>query len=48
MVPIGAAQTSHPAFVVELSDDHVKAVDSDSPMGPFVPSYVTPFTISLS
>ena len=31
------AQTSHPARVPELSDDHVKAPLSSTPAGPVVP-----------
>ena len=45
----GAAQTSHPLAWVFPSDNHVKALlPSTTPLGPVVPLYVTPFTISLS
>jgi hypothetical protein len=44
----GAAQTSHPARVPLPSDDHVKALPSTTSLGPVVPSYSTPFTVSLS
>ena len=49
-MPSGAAQTSHPASLLEKSDDHMKVVfsDSGSPKGPSVPSYVAPFIISWS
>jgi hypothetical protein len=43
------AQTSHPLRVTLPSEDHVKeALPSNASLGPVVPSYVTPFTISLS
>ena len=42
------AQTSHPARVTLPSEDHVKALPSNTLLGPVVPSYVAPFTISLS
>ena len=42
-------QTSHPASFALLSEDHVKALlPSGTLLGPVVPLYVTPFTISLS
>ena len=43
------AQTAHPARVTLPSEDHVKeALPSNSLLGPIVPLYVAPFTISLS
>ena len=43
------AQTSHPVRVTLLSEDHVKeALPSNTLLGPIVPLYVAPFTISLS
>ena len=44
------AQTSHPVVVTLPSEDHVKALrlPSNTLLGPVVPLYVTPFTISLS
>eukprot|EP00964_Phaeocystis_antarctica_P080719 scaffold50429_cov51-Phaeocystis_antarctica.AAC.1 len=42
------AQTSHPARVTPPSEDHVKALPSSTLLGPIVPLYVAPFTISLS
>ena len=42
------AQTSHPALVTMLSEDHVKALPSNTLLGPSVPLYVAPFTISSS
>ena len=42
------AQTSHPARVTLTSEDHVKALPSNALLGPIVPLYVAPFTISLS
>ena len=42
------AQTSHPARVTLPSEDHVKALPSNTLLGPVVPSYLAPFTISLS
>ena len=42
------AQTSHPARVAVESEDHVKALPSNTLMGPIVPLYLAPFTISLS
>ena len=42
------AQTSHPARVTLPSEDHVKALPSNTLLGPTVPLYVAPFTISLS
>ena len=44
----GCAQTTHPAPVTLPSEDHVKALPSNTLLGPVVPSYVAPFTISLS
>ena len=44
----GAAQTSHPLPWLLTSDDQVKALPSTTPLGPVVPSYVAPFTVSLS
>jgi hypothetical protein len=45
----GAAQTSHPLLVTLLSDDHVKALlPSTTLLGPVVPLYSSPFTVSLS
>ena len=45
------AQTSHPAPVTLPSEVHVKAftaLRSNTLLGPIVPVYVAPFTISLS
>ena len=42
------AQTSHPARVTLTSEDHVKALPSNTLLGPVVPLYVAPFTISMS
>ena len=42
------AQTSHPARSKLVSEDHVKALPSSTSLGPVVPLYATPFTISLS
>ena len=43
------AQTSHPVRVTLRSEDHVKeALPSNTLLGPIVPLYVAPFTISLS
>ena len=43
------AQTSHPVRVTLVSEDHVmEALPSNTLLGPTVPSYVAPFTISLS
>ena len=42
------AQTAHPAPVTLRSEDHVKALLGNTLLGPIVPLYVTPFTISLS
>ena len=42
------AQTSHLARVILPSEDHVKALPSNTLLGPIVPLYVAPFTISLS
>ena len=42
------AQTTHPAPVTLPSEDHVKALPSNTLLGPIVPLYVAPFTISLS
>ena len=42
------AQTSHPASLKPESDDHEKALPSGTMLGPVVPLYVSPFTISLS
>ena len=45
----GCAQTAHPAPVTLPSEDHVKeALPSSTLLGPIVPLYVAPFTISLS
>ena len=38
------AQTSHPARVTPLSEDQVKALPSNTLLGPVVPMYVAPFT----
>jgi hypothetical protein len=43
-----AAQTSHPVLGLVLSDSHVKALPSTTLLGPDVPLYSRPFTISLS
>ena len=43
------AQTAHPARVTLPSEDHVKeALPCNTLLGPIVPLYVAPFTISLS
>ena len=43
------AQTAHPGKVSLSSEDHVKeALPSNTLLGPIVPLYVAPFTISLS
>ena len=42
------AQTTHPAPVTLPSEDHVKALPSNTLLGPIVPLYVAPFTINLS
>ena len=43
------AQTSHPTRFPLESEDHVKSpVPSSTLLGPVVPLYATPFTISLS
>jgi len=44
----GAVQTFHPVSVVLTLDNHVKALASTTPLGPVVPLYATPFTVSLS
>jgi len=44
-VPGGAAQTSHPTPML-IPDDQVKAPSSNTSLGPVVPLYATPFTIS--
>ena len=42
------AQISHPVLIVLPSEDHVKALPSNTLLGPVAPLYVAPFTISLS
>jgi len=45
---VACAQTSHPVRVTVASEDHVKALPSNTLLGPVVPLYGTPFTISSS
>ena len=47
---VACAQTSHPVPSNQKlsSEDHVKALPSNTLLGPVVPLYVAPFTISLS
>ena len=42
------AQTAHPVPVTYPSENHVKALPSNTLLGPIVPLYVAPFTISSS